>query len=75
MILTPIMRPHRTPVFTIALQLSVGLIDPIGREWLHHNQNEKFINKMTDLSLTFAVDLTVTDGMQFYTGKPPTFMG
>jgi len=72
-ILTPIMRPHRTPVFTIALKLPVGLIDPVGREWLHHNQNENFINKMIDLSLTFTADLTVTDGMQIYTGKPPTF--
>jgi uncharacterized protein (DUF362 family) len=33
--LTPIMRPHRTPVFTIATKLAVGLIDPVGREWLH----------------------------------------
>jgi uncharacterized protein (DUF362 family) len=72
-ILTPIMRPHRTPIFTIALKLPVGLIDPVGREWLHRNQNENFINKMIDLSLTFSADLIVTDGMQFYTGKPPTF--
>jgi uncharacterized protein (DUF362 family) len=71
-ILTPIMRPHRTPKFTIALKLAVGLIDPVGREWLHLNQNENFINKMIDLNLTFTADLVVTDGMKFYTSRPPT---
>ena len=71
-ILTPVMRPHRTPIFTIALKLSVGLIDPVAREWLHKNQNENFINKMIDLSLTFTADLIVTDGMKFYTSRPPT---
>jgi uncharacterized protein (DUF362 family) len=72
-ILTPIMRPHRTPVFTIALKLPVGIIDPVAREWLHKNQNENFINKMIDLHLAFTADLVVTDGMKFYTGRPPTF--
>ena len=71
-ILTPVMRPHRTPKFTIALKLAVGLIDPVGREWLHLNQNENFINKMIDLNLTFTADLVVTDGMKFYTSRPPT---
>lgn len=72
-ILTPIMRPHRTPIFTIALKLPVGLIDPVAREWLHFNQNENFINKMIDLNLTFTADFVATDGMKFYTGRPPTF--
>jgi uncharacterized protein (DUF362 family) len=71
-ILTPVMRPHRTPVFTIALKLPVGIIDPVAREWLHNNQNENFINKMIDLSLTFTPDLIVTDGMKLYTSRPPT---
>ena len=71
-ILTPVMRPHRTPVFTIALKLPVGIIDPVARDWLHNNQNENFINKMIDLSLTFTPDLIVTDGMKFYTSRPPT---
>ena len=71
-ILTPVMRPHRTPIFTIALKLPVGIIDPVAREWLHNNQNENFINKMIDLSLTFTPDLIVTDGMKLYTSRPPT---
>jgi uncharacterized protein (DUF362 family) len=71
-ILTPVMRPHRTPIFTIALKLPVGLIDPVAREWLHKNQNENFINKMIDLSLIFTADLIVTDGMKFYPSRPPT---
>lgn len=70
-IYTPIVRPHRTPYFTINLKLGVGLLDPVGREWLHWNQNNDFMNRMVDMNLGFSVDLCVTDMMKFYTGKPP----
>jgi uncharacterized protein (DUF362 family) len=56
------MRPHRTPVFTIATKLAVGLIDPVGREWLHWNRNKDFMNRMIDINLAFTADLVVTDG-------------
>jgi uncharacterized protein (DUF362 family) len=61
------MRPHRTPVFTIATKLAVGLIDPVGREWLHWNRNKDFMNRMIDINLAFTADLVVTDGMEIYT--------
>ena len=70
-IYTPIVRPHRTPYFTINLKLGVGLLEPVGREWLHWNQNQDFMNRMVDLNLAFSVDLCVTDMMKFFTGKPP----
>jgi uncharacterized protein (DUF362 family) len=70
-IYTPIVRPHRTPYFTINLKLGVGLLDPVGREWLHWNKNQDFMNRMVELNLTFSTDLCVTDVMKFYTGKPP----
>jgi len=72
-ILTPILKPHRTPLFSIALKLPVGIIDPVMREWLHNNQNENFINKMIDLNLCFTGDLIVTDAMKFYPSKPGAF--
>ena len=70
-VLTPIMRPHRTPVFTIATKLSVGLIDPVGREWLHWNRNQDFMNRMIDINLAFTADLVITDGMEIYTDMRP----
>jgi uncharacterized protein (DUF362 family) len=70
-IFTPIVRPHRTPYFTINLKLGVGLLDPVGREWLHWNKNQDFMNRMVDMNLAFSTDLCVTDVMKFYTGKPP----
>jgi uncharacterized protein (DUF362 family) len=70
-ILTPIVRPHRSPYFTINLKLGVGLLDPVGREWLHWNKNQDFMNRMVQLNLAFSTDLCVTDVMKFYTGKPP----
>ncbi|MBN1682815.1 DUF362 domain-containing protein [Candidatus Bathyarchaeota archaeon] len=72
-ILTPILKTHRTPLFSIALKLPVGIIDPVMREWLHNNQNENFINKMIDLSLCFTGDLIVTDAMKFYPSRPRAF--
>jgi uncharacterized protein (DUF362 family) len=70
-IFTPIVRPHRTPYFTINMKLGVGLLDPVGREWLHWNKNQDFMNRMVDMNLAWSVDLCVTDAMKFYTGKPP----
>jgi uncharacterized protein (DUF362 family) len=70
-VFTPIVRPHRTPYFTINMKLGVGLLDPVGREWLHWNKNQDFMNRMVDMNLAWSVDLCVTDVMKFYTGKPP----
>ena len=70
-IFTPIVRPHRSPYFTINLKLGVGLLDPVGRDWLHWNKNQDFMNRMVELNLAFSTDLCVTDVMKFYTGKPP----
>lgn len=69
-ILTPIMRPHISATFTIALKLAVGLIDAVGREWLHNG--EAFYEKMVELNLAFSADLVVTDAMKFYTDSGPT---
>jgi len=70
-ILTPIMRPHRSPIFTIAMKLGVGLLDPVGREWLHWNSNADFMNRMVDLNLAYTTDLVITDAMKFFTGAGP----
>lgn len=70
-IFTPVVRPHRTPYFTINMKLGVGLLDPVGREWLHWNKNQDFMNRMVDMNLAWSVDLCITDVMKFYTGKPP----
>ncbi len=69
-ILTPIVRPHRTPYFTINMKLGVGLLEPVGREWLHWNPNQDFMNRMVDMNLAWSADLSVTDVMKFYTGTP-----
>jgi len=61
-ILTPIMRPHDNATFTIALKLAVGLIDAVGREWLHNG--EAFYEKMVELNLAFSADLVVTDALK-----------
>jgi len=70
-IFTSIVRPHRTPYFTINMKLGVGLLDPVGRAWLHWNSDQDFMNRMVDMNLVWSVDLCVTDIMKFYTGKPP----
>jgi uncharacterized protein (DUF362 family) len=70
-ILTPIMRPHRTPIFTIGMKLGVGLLEPVGRDWLHWNKNADFMNRLVDLNLAFSTDLVVTDAMKFFTGGGP----
>jgi uncharacterized protein (DUF362 family) len=58
-ILTPIMRPHSTATFTISLKLAVGMLDSVGRDWLHdgHTHHEKVV----DLNLAYSADLIVAD--------------
>jgi len=70
-IFTPIVRPHRSPIFTIAMKLGVGLLDPVGREWLHWNSNADFMNRMVQQNLAYTTDLVVTDMMKFFTGAGP----
>ena len=61
-ILTPIMRPHSTATFTISLKLAVGMLDSVGREWLHdgHAHHEKVV----DLNLAYSADLVVADATE-----------
>lgn len=70
-ILTPIMRPHSTATFTISLKLAVGLIEAIGREWLHNG--EAFYEKMVELNLAYQADLVVADAMRILTDKDLTY--
>lgn len=67
-ILTPIMRPHIDATFTMSLKLGVGLIDAVGREWLHNG--EAFYEKMVELNLTFSTDLVVVDGLKCFIDRP-----
>lgn len=69
-ILTPIMRPHSTATFTISLKLAVGMLDSVGREWLHdgHAHHEKVV----DLNLAYTADLVVTDATKIIVNKRPT---
>jgi len=70
-ILTPIMRPHGTATFTISLKLAVGMIDAVGREWLHNG--EDFYEKMVELNLAYSADLVVADATEIYVDRGPTF--
>ncbi|KON29414.1 hypothetical protein AC482_06565 [miscellaneous Crenarchaeota group-15 archaeon DG-45] len=63
-ILTPIMRPHSNATFTISLKLAVGMIDAVGREWLH--DGEAFYEKMVELNLAYSADLVVADATRIY---------
>ena len=71
-ILAPIMRPHSNAQFTISLKLAVGMLDSLGREWLHDGEN--FFDKMTELNLTYSADLIVADAMKILINKelPPS---
>lgn len=69
-ILAPIMRPHSTATFTISLKLAVGLIDAVGREWLHNG--EAFYEKMVELNLAYSADLVVADAMKILTDRDLT---
>ena len=69
-ILTPIMRPHSSATFTISLKLAVGMLDSMGREWLHdgHAHHEKVVN----LNLAYSADLIVADATKILADKELT---
>ena len=69
-ILTPIMRPHSSATFTISLKLAVGMLDSVGREWLHdgHAHHEKVV----DLNLAYSADLVVADATKILVDKKLT---
>jgi uncharacterized protein (DUF362 family) len=58
-ILAPIMRPHSTATFTISLKLAVGMLDSVGREWLHNGVDH--YEKLVDLNLAYSADLIIAD--------------
>lgn len=65
-ILSPIMRPHSTATFTISLKLAVGMIDSVGREWLHNGEDH--CEKLVALNLAYSADLVVADATKMITG-------
>ena len=69
-ILAPIMRPHSTATFTISLKLAVGMLDSVGREWLHdgHAHHEKVV----DLNLAYSADLVIADATKILVNKALT---
>ena len=69
-ILAPIMRPHSTATFTISLKLAVGMLDSVGREWLHdgHAHHEKAV----DLNLAYSADLVIADATKILVNKALT---
>ena len=69
-ILTPIMRPHSNASFTISLKLAVGMLDSMGREWLHDGKD--FFNKMTELNLAYSADLVIADATKILVDKELT---
>ena len=70
-ILTPIMRPHSTATFTISMKLAVGMLDAVGREWLHNG--EAHDAKVAELNTVYSADLVVADATKMITGRGPTF--
>ncbi len=69
-ILTPIMRPHSTATFTISLKLAVGMLDSVGREWLHDGHAHR--EKVVDLNLAHSADLIVADATKILVDKELT---
>jgi uncharacterized protein (DUF362 family) len=69
-ILTPIMRPHSTAIFTISLKLAVGMLDSVGREWLH--DGHAHYEKVVDLNLSHSADLIVADATKILVDKKLT---
>jgi uncharacterized protein (DUF362 family) len=61
-VLAPIMRPHSTATFTISLKLAVGMLDSVGREWLHDGVNH--LEKLVELNLAYSADLIVADATE-----------
>ena len=68
-ILTPIMRPHSTATFTISMKLSVGMLDSVGREWLHNEIAHDA--KVVELNTVFSTDLVVADATKMISGRRP----
>ncbi|MGD2200196.1 MAG: DUF362 domain-containing protein [Candidatus Bathyarchaeota archaeon] len=66
-ILTPILRPHSTATFTIALKLAVGMLDSPGREWLHDGRD--FFPKLVELNLAYSADLVIADASRVLVDK------
>jgi uncharacterized protein (DUF362 family) len=68
-ILAPVMDLHRGPLtFTLGLKLGVGILDSVGREWLHNGPDypePDFLEKMVEINLAYSTDLVVMDGMKF----------
>jgi uncharacterized protein (DUF362 family) len=68
-ILAPVMDLHRGAItFTLGLKLGVGLLDSVGREWLHNGPvypEPDFIEKCVEINLAYSTDLVVMDGMMF----------
>jgi uncharacterized protein (DUF362 family) len=69
-ILTPIMRPHSSATFTISLKLAVGMLDSLGREWLHDGFAHH--EKVVDLNLAYSADLVVADASKILVDKELT---
>ena len=67
--LAPVMDLHRGPItFTLGLKLGVGILDPLGREWLHNGPDypePDFLEKCVEINLAYSADLVVMDGMRF----------
>lgn len=68
-ILAPVMDLHRGPLtFTLGLKLGVGILDSVGREWLHNGPvypEPDFLEKMVEINLAYSTDLVVMDGLKF----------
>ena len=67
--MAPVLDLHRGPLtFTLGLKLGVGILDSVGREWLHNGPvypEPDFLEKMVEINLAFSTDLVVMDGMKF----------
>jgi uncharacterized protein (DUF362 family) len=66
-ILTPILRSHRTATFTCAMKLGVGTINAASREWLHDGHDHQ--GKLIDINTAYNVDLVISDAMKINTGE------
>ena len=66
-ILAPIMRPHSTATFTISLKLAVGMLDSVGREWLHNGVDH--YKKLVDLNLAYSADMIIADATKILVDK------
>ena len=69
-ILAPIMRPHSTATFTISLKLAVGILDSVGREWLHDGVDHH--EKLVELNLAYSADLIVADATEMLVDRDLT---